>query len=93
VPTEFALKQNYPNPFNPETRLEYDLPVESFVKLEVFTMLGECISVLTNETREAGVHSITFRPNDIASGIYFYRLDVKNANTHYSSIKKMVYQK
>lgn len=93
VPTEFALKQNYPNPFNPETRLEFDLPVESFVKLEVFNMLGECISVLTNETKEAGVHSITFRPNELASGIYFYRLDVKNANTHYSSIKKMVYQK
>ncbi|MFH1197247.1 MAG: T9SS type A sorting domain-containing protein [bacterium] len=74
LPTEFTLNQNYPNPFNPTTRIEYSLPVQSQVKLEVFNVLGKHIATLINRTQEAGSHSISFDASDLSSGIYFYKL-------------------
>jgi len=88
IPTEFKLEQNYPNPFNPTTRIEYQLPVNSLVKLELYSITGEKVSTLVNEELEAGYYIITLNTYELrlASGVYLYRL-VTNT---YSSIKKMV---
>ncbi len=79
LPREFKLYQNYPNPFNPSTEIRYDLPAASDVKLEIFNMLGQRISVPVNERQNAGSKHIHWigrdsNGNEIASGVYFYRL-------------------
>jgi len=74
TPTTFALWQNYPNPFNPSTNVRYELPTSSDVRLSVYDLLGREVSVLVNERKEAGVHQVTFDASDLASGVYFYRL-------------------
>jgi hypothetical protein len=74
LPTEHALSQNYPNPFNPTTTISYSLPQQSFVRLEVFNVVGERVAMLVNEERGAGNHAVTFNAAGMSSGVYFYRL-------------------
>ncbi len=73
-PLTYSLSQNYPNPFNPSTTIHYALPRGSYVKLEVFDVLGERVSVLREGFQDAGYHSMEFDARGLSSGIYFYRL-------------------
>jgi len=91
APTSFALLNNYPNPFNASTVILYTLPEAAQVKLEIFNVLGQRIRVLVNEHQSAGYKSIAWdgkddKGADVASGVYFYRLETEN----YSDSKKMV---
>ncbi|HCY77071.1 MAG TPA: hypothetical protein DHV28_14205 [Ignavibacteriales bacterium] len=79
--TEFKLSQNYPNPFNPSTTIRYSIPnvtlsgVEgSRVQLRIYDILGNEVATLVNEYKPAGMYNVQFTMNNLASGIYFYRL-------------------
>jgi hypothetical protein len=79
VPVEFGLQQNYPNPFNAQTRIEFSLPEETEISLEIFNVLGQRVVSLIKGVRSPGVHSVTWNGADqdgrtVASGIYFCRL-------------------
>lgn len=74
LPMEFSLEQNYPNPFNPVTQIRFSLPVSTTVRLEVFTILGQPVLVLTDGQLGAGVHTLEFDGSGIASGVYLYKL-------------------
>jgi len=74
LPTEFALKQNYPNPFNPTTMIEFDLPKDAHVKIEVYNILGQKMATLLDEVRTAGVQHIAFNGASYASGVYLFRM-------------------
>ncbi|MCA0446165.1 MAG: T9SS type A sorting domain-containing protein [Bacteroidetes bacterium] len=73
--TAFALDQNYPNPFNPETTIRFSLPEQQQVKLSLYTITGQEIGILLNETRKAGVHQISFKADNLSSGIYLYKIE------------------
>jgi hypothetical protein len=74
-PNQFRLAQNYPNPFNPTTHIEFSIPDPSMVRLAVFNMAGEKVSTLIHERKTAGRHTVAFDGSDLASGIYFYKLE------------------
>ena len=74
LPTVFALDQNYPNPFNPATMIDFALPKESHVRLEVYNVLGQRVAMLADEVRQAGYYSINFNASHLASGLYLYRI-------------------
>lgn len=74
VPSRYELKQNYPNPFNPTTTIEFGLPVDDNVRLEVFDIIGRHVATLIDEKIKAGNHSVKFDGKNLSSGIYFYRL-------------------
>jgi hypothetical protein len=74
LPSRFTLSQNYPNPFNPSTTIKFELPKASHVSLTVFDILGQQVSVLVNEKRNAGVHEVKFDGTGLASGVYVYRI-------------------
>ncbi len=78
-PLTFALEQNYPNPFNPSTNIKYSVPENGFVKLSVYNLVGEEVSVLVNETVDAGFYEVAFNAANLPSGTYFYRLQTGNS--------------
>jgi aminopeptidase N len=83
LPGEFTLEQNYPNPFNPSTVIDYSLPVDCWVKLKVFDVLGQEVKTLVDGYQDAGYHRVSFSIEDesmsnISSGLYFYRLQIRN---------------
>ena len=75
----FALQQNYPNPFNPSTHIAFRIVDFGFVNLKVYDVLGNEVATLVNEEKAAGNYEVEFivgrnSSPDIASGIYFYKL-------------------
>jgi hypothetical protein len=86
IPVTFRLAQNYPNPFNPFTSIRFSLPVKSDVKLEIFDIAGRKICDVVNGVLEAGEYQVEFRADNLASGIYIYKL---KANSFVDS-KKMI---
>lgn len=96
TPQRFALTQNYPNPFNPSTMLGFELPERSRVTLKVYTMLGQEVATLIDQTLDAGSYQQTFSARSLTSGVYFYRLHTvseKDPSEHFVSAKKMLLMK
>ena len=81
---KYELFQNYPNPFNPSTVISYQIPVAGLVTIKIYNILGTEIATLINEMKQEGIYNINFNACNIASGIYFYRLQAGE----YTSIKK-----
>ncbi len=108
IPKDFYLSQNYPNPFNPTTTIIYTIPqnpslpkrkTEEFVSLKVYDILGREVATLVNEEKMPGNYKVIFdarsyRGSKLASGIYFYRIDVGNplsgSGGVFSETKKMI---
>jgi hypothetical protein len=74
MPERFGLSQNYPNPFNPTTQIEFAVPQESRVTVDVYTMLGEKVATVVDERMPAGYHTVRFDASQLASGLYLYRM-------------------
>jgi len=85
-PNEFSLEQNSPNPFNPVTEISFNLPYATDVKLEIFNIMGQRITILTDKGLEAGKHKVNWDGSGTASGIYFYKLRAGD----FSATRKMV---
>ncbi len=70
------LLQNFPNPFNPSTTIRYTVGMRSRVVLTIHDLLGRLVETLVDEAQPPGHHEVLFRPDRLASGVYFYRLRV-----------------
>lgn len=76
VPVKFELSQNYPNPFNPATKINFSLPKDAKVTLTIFDVSGrEIARLLNNEFRQADFYTVQFSGLNLASGVYFYRIE------------------
>ena len=68
-PDKFILKQNYPNPFNPSTKIEYYIPEDGEVNIEISNIIGEKVNSLTSFC-SAGVNQYNFNAQNLVSGVY-----------------------
>jgi len=82
IPVDYRLYPNWPNPFNPITRISYDLPVESRVRLTVYDVLGREMAVLINGYQRAGNQSVLWNAERHSSGVYFYKLEASPIMLH-----------
>ena len=87
--SSFILKQNYPNPFNPSTNFRYTIQKASFVTLKIYDLLGQEIQTLVSTYQESGEYKSTWRPHDLASGVYLYRLRAND----FLETKKLIFLK
>ena len=86
IPAEFRLHNNYPNPFNPETNIKFEIPGSSLVIITIYDLLGNKIITLLNQHLSAGEYKVNWIAANLASGIYFYRMETKD----FSDTKRMV---
>lgn len=83
VPIRFNLSQNYPNPFNSATTINYSVSTPTNIKLELFDIQGRLIDTLIDSHHKSGEYHFDYNANDIASGMYIYRLsNSQNYKTH-----------
>lgn len=94
--SRFVLQQNYPNPFNPSTTIKFSLPVRAHVTLKIINLLGQEVATIMDSQQNAGDVQIVWDGknadgNLVASGIYFYQLEAKDADGEiFNSIRRMV---
>jgi len=91
APNEFKLEQNYPNPFNPSTIIKYSIANvgtrhASSVQLKVYDILGREVTTLVNKEQKPGNYEVDFNANELASGLYFYKI----ATNGFTQTKKMI---
>lgn len=87
VPSQFELSQNYPNPFNPTTKINFSIPVDSKVTLNIYDITGKLVSTLiNNEFRLASYYTMEFNASNFSSGTYFYTIRTDKFN----ETKKMI---
>ncbi|MGH7598389.1 MAG: InlB B-repeat-containing protein [bacterium] len=87
-PANFQLEQNYPNPFsqiprfagNPGTSIRYSLPQAGEVRMTIYNIYGQTVSIPMNGFQNAGTYIFDWQAVDVQghplpSGVYFYRLE------------------
>ncbi len=80
-----SIIENFPNPFNPSTAIHYKILSDGFVKLSVYDINGKIINTLVNEFQPSGNYKATFDGSNLATGVYFYKLETHD----YITTKKM----
>ena len=85
IPSNFQLNQNYPNPFNPQTTIQFTLPVDDYVTLSVYNLLGQQVDVLFDGYLSKGNHKAIWNGCKFPGGLYIYRIET----THFSDTRKM----
>ena len=89
IPKSFVLYQNYPNPFNPMTNISFELPHAGKVRLNIYNILGQRLTTVVDKALPAGKYSYFWKPENVASGVYIYQLEIGNTRL----TKKMILMK
>ncbi len=89
VPQKFDLDQNYPNPFNPSTKINFALPVDGNIVLNVYDNSGRLVAKVAEGFRSSGYYSVDFNAASLASGVYFYRLEFTGSGQNFVKTMKM----
>ena len=78
IASDYVLSQNYPNPFNPTTKIQFSVPSQSHVTLNVFNILGQKVATLVNGVKASGNYEVSFDAAKLSTGVYIYRLEAGN---------------
>lgn len=83
------MRQNYPNPFNPVINIKFSIPTSGYVTLKVYNIQGKEVTTLVDEQLTAGSYYINFDGNELANGMYFYKISAGG----FVETKKMILMK
>lgn len=94
-PNNFYILQNFPNPFNPQTKIKYNIPERSKVKINIINSLGENVSTIQNSEKSKGLYEIIWNASGNTSGIYYINIKAESLSSNKKFIKtiKAVYLK
>lgn len=86
VPNRLTLAQNFPNPFNSQTEIMFNLSMSGRAMLSVYDVTGRLTQTVVDAHFNSGDHRVTFAATGLATGIYFYELQVGDAR----AVRKML---
>ena len=94
IPMNFHLSENYPNPFNPITTINFSVPQDQMVKIEIIDLNGRLINTIHEGITKTGEHIVRWNATDhnhnpVSTGVYFYRLTAGS----FFKTRKMIYLK
>ncbi len=89
IPTGFKLLPAYPNPFNPSTNINYQIPQNGNVTLEVYDITGRKISTLFSGAKNPGNHSAIWNADNNASGVYLVKIEVQQQDYIWTDVQKI----
>ena len=83
APNGYQLSQNYPNPFNPTTTIEFSIPEDGMISMDIYNVMGQKIKTLYSGHQNAGRHSLSWDATNaagesVAAGVYIYALSGVN---------------
>ena len=92
VAESFVLHQNFPNPFNPMTTIRYDVNAANYVRIDIYSAIGQHIKTLVNQKHAPGNYSVEWEGTDqsgtpVSSGIYMYRMH----SGQFETVRKMIF--
>ncbi len=94
LPVQYSISQNYPNPFNPSTSINFALPAESNVVIDLYNVLGARVMTIASGDYPAGAHQVSLNAANLASGTYIYSISVSGKDgSKFVSSKKMILMK
>ena len=95
LPIRYELHSNFPNPFNAQTTICFSLLKKSYVKINLYNILGELVGEICNNIYMEGEHRVIFNGGTLSSGIYFYLMEVMDENDQilFRDIGKMMFIK
>ena len=85
-PDQNGITSTYPNPFNPITTINYVLPENTDVMLDVYDINGKQITSLVNAFQIAGYHNIRWNASSFPSGVYLINME----NSNFKKVQKVV---
>ena len=90
-PKDYKLYNNFPNPFNPSTKIAFELPKVSHVKLIIYDVVGREVAQVADADYPAGYTELTWNGLNkngtlVSSGVYFYRISTDKWN----KVRKML---
>ena len=85
-PEDFNLSQNYPNPFNPSTKINFRIPADGYVRLDLYDVTGREIKNILSGNYKTGYYNVSINAEELSGGIYFYRLTAGS----FTSAKRMI---
>ena len=77
LPHSFTIDQIYPNPFNPSVTIDYHLTNDSEINISIYDLKGSLVEILKKGKLERGYHELEWAPNNVSSGIYFFKAYVE----------------
>ena len=91
APKDYKLYNNFPNPFNPSTKIAFELPKASHVKLVIYDVVGREVVQIADGDYPAGYSELTWNGlnrngEQVSSGAYFYRISTDK----WSKVMKML---
>jgi hypothetical protein len=89
-PGKFEISQNYPNPSNPKSLIDFQLPEDSKVTIQVYNLIGEEVTTLIDGNLTAGFYKAVFDGNNLASGVYIYRIIAQGQTQSFTKTMKMI---
>jgi hypothetical protein len=77
-PEAFAILSAYPNPFNPSTSLNYSIPENGYLQINIYDLTGRLVESLYGDYTSAGEHVINWNADVYSSGVYLAEFQYKN---------------